>query len=165
MQSLGRRYVRTVNHLYRRTGTLWEGRFRACAVHAEDYLFACMRYIELNPVRAGIVSSPEDYRHSSFRCNGLGEENLLVTEHALYGALGRTPEKRQTAYQTLFRAQFDEDLIGKIRGATAAGHLLAGERFRMEAEAALARPLGPARRGRPRKKPGGLDGEQVEFGF
>ncbi len=83
MQALGRRYVRTVNHLYRRSGTLWEGRFRACGVRAEEYLLACMRYIELNRVRAGMVASPEAYRWSSFRRNGLGAADTLVAEHAL----------------------------------------------------------------------------------
>jgi len=165
MQALGRRYVRAVNHLYRRSGTLWEGRFRACAVRAEDYLLACMRYIELNPVRAGIVGSPAEYRWSSFRRNGLGEANPIVTEHALYRALGASAKAREAAYRALFRAHLDEDIIADIRAATTAGHLLAAERFRKETETALGRRLGPALRGRPRKRTGGLDGEQLDFGF
>jgi len=165
MQSLGRRYVRSVNHLYRRSGTLWEGRFRACAVRAEDYLLACMRYIELNPVRAGMVASPEAYRWSSFRRNALGEANALVEEHALYTALGATREARQAAYRALFRAELDDAVVADIRSATSSGHLLAAERFRKEAEAALGARLGPAPRGRPRKRSGGIDGEQTDFGF
>jgi len=165
MQSLGRRYVRMINHLYRRTGTLWEGRFRACAVHAEDYLLACMRYIELNPVRAGMVASPEDYPYSSFRRNGFGEASSIVHEHPVYAALGTSPAERQAAYRALFRSALEDELIAQIRSATAAGHLLAGERFRQQAEAALARRLGPAPRGRPRKKPDGPDREPADFGF
>ena len=165
MQALGRQYVRTVNHLYRRSGTLWEGRFRACGVRAEEYLLACMRYIELNPVRAGMVASPEAYRWSSFRRNGLGVDDPLVSEHPLYTALGPDPEARREAYRALFRAQLDEAIVADIRSATASGHLLASERFRKEAEAALGARLGPAPRGRPRKRAGGLDGEQIEMEF
>ena len=95
MQALGRRYVRYVNHTYRRSGTLWEGRFRACAVHAEDYLLSCMRYIELNPVRAGMVADPGDYRWSSYRQNGLGLADTMLTEHPLYTDLGETSPSRQ----------------------------------------------------------------------
>lgn len=165
MQSLGRRYVRYVNHAYRRSGTLWEGRFRACAVRAEDYLLGCMRYIELNPVRAGMVPSPEAYRWSSFRRNGLGEANPVVSEHSLYAALGSTPGARQAAYRSLFRVHLDEQVVADIRNATASGHLLAAERFRKEAEVALGQRLGPAPRGRPRKQADGVDGEQGDFGF
>ncbi len=73
MQSVGRRYVRYFNHVYGRTGTLWEGRYRATPIAAEDYLLACSRYIELNPVRAGMVVSPAHYRWSRYRCNAQGE--------------------------------------------------------------------------------------------
>jgi putative transposase len=72
MQTLGRYYVRYFNNTYRRTGTLWEGRFKSCVVDEENYLLVCQRYIELNPVRAGMVSAPEGYRWSSYRANGLG---------------------------------------------------------------------------------------------
>ncbi len=165
MQALGRRYVRAVNHLYRRSGTLWEGRFRACGVRAEEYLLACMRYIELNPVRAGMVASPEAYRWSSFRRNGLGAGDALVSEHPLYTALGTDPEARRNAYRALFRAQLDEAIVADIRGATAAGHLLASERFRKEAEAALGARLGPAPRGRPRTRAGDAEEHQLKIEF
>ena len=161
MQDLGRRYVRYVNHTYRRSGTLWEGRFRACAVHAEDYLLSCMRYIELNPVRAGMVTDPGDYRWSSYRRNGLGVADPMVTEHPLYTGVGDAPPSRQAAYRGLFRAELEESALTEIRVATASGHLLAGDRFRTEIEAARGVLLGPAPRGRPRKGGGGLDGEQL----
>jgi len=81
MQALGRRYVRYFNHTYRRTGTLWEGRFKSSLVQSEIYLLQCYRYIELNPVRADMVEEPSVYVWSSYRCNGLGVESELCTSH------------------------------------------------------------------------------------
>jgi len=79
MQTLGRYYVRYFNNTYRRTGTLWEGRFKSCVIDAEEYLLTCYRYIELNPVRAGMVESPSDYAWSSYGANGLGIDTKLCT--------------------------------------------------------------------------------------
>jgi putative transposase len=151
MQSLGRRYVRYVNHAYRRSGTLWEGRFKASPVHAEAYLLKCMRYIELNPVRAGMVEQPGDFRWSSFRCNGLGQSDPLVTEHAVYTALACTPNERRETYRATFRAQMDEEALTEIRSAAQAGTLLSGERFRRELERAHQIRLSARPRGRPPK--------------
>ena len=85
MKHLGQRYVQYVNRVYKRSGTLWEGRFRSSIVQAETYLLRCLRYIELNPVRAGMVDSPGAYRWSSFRANALGERNPLLTPHSVLG--------------------------------------------------------------------------------
>lgn len=95
MQSLGRHYVRYFNDTYRRTGTLWEGRFKSCVVDAENYLLICQRYIELNPVRAGMVESPEDYAWSSYSSNGLGRAAKLWTPHDAYLCLGTSPKKER----------------------------------------------------------------------
>ena len=152
MQALGRRYVRYVNEKYGRSGTLWEGRFRACGVHAEEYLMACMRYIELNPVRAGLAGSAELYRWSSHRRNALGIDDPLLVEHPLYSALGRDATERRKEYRALFGTQLDEATLEGIRAATNKGHLLATEGVRNRAEAKLGRPLGPAPRGRPPRK-------------
>jgi len=81
LQDLGRHFVPYINHCYQRTGTLWEGRFRASMVQEEDYLLTCYRYIELNPVRAAMVQRPEDYPWSSNRANAMGAADLLVTPH------------------------------------------------------------------------------------
>lgn len=151
MQSLGRRYVQYVNHSYRRTGTLWEGRFLASHVHAEAYLLKCMRYIELNPVRAGMVEQPGDYRWSSFRRNGLGQANSIVREHPIYSGLGSNPEERRRAYCDLFRAQMDAGVLNEIREASRAGTLLSGERFRREIEQTQQIRLTRRPRGRPPK--------------
>ena len=95
MQSLGRRYVRHVNTRYRRSGTLWEGRYRAAPIDSEAYFLACCRYIELKPVRAGMVGHARDYPWSSWRAQALGAGDPLVTPHALYRALGRSAAERQ----------------------------------------------------------------------
>lgn len=102
--SLGRRYVQYINRTYRRTGTLWDSRYKSSLVQAETYLLTCQRYIELNPVRAAMVEDPAHYRWSSYRANGLGQPNARLTPHSLYQALGRTSPERQAAYRALFRA-------------------------------------------------------------
>lgn len=164
MQTLGRRYVRYFNQLHQRSGTLWEGRYRACAVHAEDYLLGCMRYIELNPVRAGMVDDPGAHPWSSYRRNALGQADRLVTEHSLYSALGNSTGERRGAYRDLFRTHMDESTLAEIRAATCSGHLLAVERHRKEIEAARGLLLGPAPIGRPRKAVGAeSDREQADL--
>ena len=110
MQSVGRRYVRYVNHVYERTGTLWEGRYKASLVDSERYLLTCYRYIELNPVRAGMVESPEEYKWSSYRAHARGEVNRLVTDAFEYTALGKTDELRQVAYRALFNAHIERQV-------------------------------------------------------
>ena len=152
MQSLGGRYVRYVNETHGRTGTLWEGRYRSSLVDGERYLLACMRYIELNPVRAAMVTSPADYRWSSHRHHALGEADALITEHPLYDALGPTPEARRTAYRALFEAAIDEGLLSSIRGALNQGRAVAGPLFLADMESRLQRSLAPAQRGRPRRE-------------
>ncbi len=152
MQSLGGRYVRYVNATHGRTGTLWEGRYRASLVDGERYLLACLRYIELNPVRAKMVTGPAEYRWSSHRHHALGEADALITEHPLYDALGPTPEARRAAYRALFEAAIDEGLLSSIRGALNQGRAVAGPLFLAEMESRLQRSLAPAGRGRPRRE-------------
>lgn len=94
MKALGQRYVQYVNLAYRRSGTLREGRYRSCPTQAEAYLLACQRYIELNPVRAGMVEHPADDRWSSYRAHAQGEDNPLLQPHELYLALGADPPSR-----------------------------------------------------------------------
>lgn len=150
MQALGRRYVRYVNESYDRSGTLWEGRFRACAVHSEDYLLVCMRYIELNPVRAGLARSPDEYRWSSYRGNASGRADPLLTEHPLYTGLAAAPAERLIAYRQLFAEHIGDPELAEIRGATTSGHLLASEKSRRNFETERGRLLGPAPIGRPK---------------
>lgn len=165
MQSLGRRYVQYVNRSYGRSGTLWEGRFKASLVSAEDYLLKCCRYVELNPVRAGIVRHPDEYVWSSHGANGLGERSELVTPHELYLRLGRAREQRLAAYRSLFRTELDDEDLGAIRKSVNQGLPLGAERFRLEVEVALGRKLAADARGRPRKGSGGYAGEQGKLDF
>ncbi len=104
VKHLGQRYVQYVNRTYRRSGTLWEGRFRSCLTQHEHYVLACYRYIELNPVRAHIVSHPRDYRWSSYRANAEGRTDTLLTPHPEYRRLGRGEPNRLIAYRQLLTA-------------------------------------------------------------
>lgn len=151
MQYVGRYYVPYVNHTYGTSGTLWEGRYKASLIHDEEYLLTCMRYIELNPVRADMVRTPAQYRWSSYRCNGQGKEDERVTPHPLYMALGRTRVARQEAYKALFKAHLDKEVLGSIRSAWQTGTPLGNDYFRQKIEDRLKRKVGQARRGRPNK--------------
>ena len=152
MQSLGRRYVRAVNAAYRRSGTLWEGRYRAAPIDSEAYFLACCRYIELNPVRARMASTPRAYRWSSYRAHVHGTADALVSDHPLYRALGRSAETRQNAYRALFRTALEPEFVAALRAATNGGWALGGERFKREIADALGRRVAPLPRGRPRKE-------------
>ena len=141
MQKLGARYVRYFNRRHRRTGTLWEGRFKSAPVHDGAYFFTCSRYIELNPVRAGMVVDPGEYRWSSFRRNALGVSDALVTSHHVYERLDATEGKRCAAYTALFASHLEPETLDAIRKATWNGDPLGGVRFRAELEATLDRRL------------------------
>jgi putative transposase len=146
MKHLGQRYVQYVNRMYRRSGTLWEGRFRSCLTQSEAYVLACYRYIELNPVRAGMTWHPSVYRWSSFAVNARGERSNLIIPHEQYLSLGRSAEARREAYRQLFRAELDPDVVMAIREATNGNVALGSNRFQVEVETALGRR---ARRGQP----------------
>ncbi len=154
LQSVGRRYVQYFNYSYKRTGTLWEGRYKATLIDSESYLLICSRYIELNPVRAkGMkISHPRDYPWSSYRHNALGEDNALITTHALYQQLGGTVKGRQAAYRALFRAQVSEKATNEIREATNKGWALGNDHFRDKVQALSGRRVQPLPRGRPKKE-------------
>jgi putative transposase len=149
MQHLGRRYVRYLNDTYRRSGTLWEDRFKASLVDSECYFLQCCRYIELNPVRARIVSAPEDYRWSSYRCHALGTHDGLLSAHKEYERLGSNPQARQAAYRALFDSEQSAIELERIRTTINQGWPLGSDRFRFETEQALKRAASPPKRGRP----------------
>lgn len=139
MQAIGTRYVRYFNRRYARTGTLWEGRFRSTLVDSQRYLFACSRYIELNPVRAQIVDRPGLYAWSSFRHNATGEPDAILTPHPLYLALGARGAERRSAYRTMFAEELGPDALEAIRKATNSGAVLGTATFREQIEDALRR--------------------------
>ena len=113
LQAIGRVYVQYFNTVHRRTGTLWEGRYRAAIVDDERYLLTCMRYIELNPVRAGMVADPADYPWSSHRATAYGAMDRLITPHAEYRQLDGVATARRAAYRELFRSSFDRRRIAR----------------------------------------------------
>ena len=168
MQSVGRRYVQYINRTYKRTGTLWEGRYKSCVVQEAHYFLLCSRYIELNPVRAGMVADPGLYRWSSYRHNGLGHADERLTPHAEYLALGASNQDRLAHYRSQFRSQLDEEALLDIRLALTQGQPLGNCRFREAQYKAVGIRQTQARRGRPPKSIGdaiGIDGEQSGFGF
>jgi putative transposase len=152
MKHLGQHYVQYVNRTHGRSGTLWEGRFRSSLVEIEWYFLRCQRYIELNPVRAGIVRSPEAYRWSSFAANALGRRDALVTPHAAFIALGGEDSGRRAAYLELFRTELEPRELDEIRMSTNAGYAIGTERFRREVEQEVGRRAGPGKSGRPTRK-------------
>ena len=151
MQSMGRRYVRYFNTKYQRSGTLWEGRFKACLIDTDAYLLSCYRYIELNQIRAKMAQYPGEYPWSSYRMHTFGEHNSLITKHGLYLAFGVTNEERQAAYRQFCALSLDQETLQQIRRATNKGWVLGSEDLRHAAEAQAQRPLRPLPRGRPRK--------------
>lgn len=152
MQMIGRYYVQYFNNKYKRTGTLWEGRYKATLIDTEDYLLTCMRYIEQNPVRAkGMVSHPSDYLWSSYPFNALGQKDALIAPHLEYKRLGKTEKERQLAYQHLFRARIPEITLNAIRDATNKAWVLGSSRFKKRMSKKLKRPVESNGQGGDRK--------------
>ncbi len=132
MRELGRRYVPYFNSRHGRTGTLWEGRFRSCLVESREYVLACHRYIERNPVRAGMVRSLSDYPWSSFRANSGQAEDRGLTEHPEYVALASDPASRCAAYRRFCEDDEDSTFVSAVRDATSGGLPLVGEALRSQ---------------------------------
>ena len=159
MKSIGQLYAQYINKTYERCGNLWEGRFKSCLVQSEQYVLACYRYIELNPVRAGLVARADEYAWSSYCANARGQVSELVAPHEEYLRLGRTPAERQAAYRDLFRLVHG-DQLEDIRSATDSGYVLGSASFK----ALMARTLGrrvemgrPGRRAQKAKATDQLD--------
>ena len=152
LQQVGRLYVLYINKSYRRSGTLWEGRHKASLVDAEHYLLACYRYIEMNPVTARMVATPDEYRWSSYAGHAWGKPNRLISGHELYDRLGHNPEARQFAYRELFRHSLSDKDTHAIRESLAFNYPLGNDRFREQVESALGRKVGEKQRGRPRRQ-------------
>jgi putative transposase len=163
MRGLGQRYVQYFNRRYDRSGTLWEGRFRSCMVDSASYVLACYRYIERNPVRAGMVPSARDYPWSSHDGNSGAACNKLLTPHVEFLALGLEETGRHKAYLGLFSVEDDPAFLAEIRDATNGGFALVGDRLRSTLPAdqrrRLARRL-PGPQGKASPQP---DGRQAEL--
>lgn len=151
MQRVGRKFARVVNLRWGRTGTLFEGRFRSSLVDTESYLFTCMSYIELNPVRAGMVSAPGDYAWSSYAHNASGNPRAPIVPHPLYFSLGVDAAERGKAYCDMVRAGPSDSDIERIRTSARKCRALGSEDFCAQLEARLERLVVAREQGRPRK--------------
>jgi len=152
MQAVGRAYVRYFNLRHGRSGTLWEGRYRSNLIESERYLLACMVYIDLNPVRAGMVAQPEDFRWSSHRhCIGQASDKL-VSHHALFWGLGNTPFAREAAYSALVQAGLQTDQQTQLTHSALSGWALGSADFLETLGATTPRRLAPGKPGRPPKR-------------
>lgn len=147
MQYIGRYYVQYFNFQYQRTGTLWEGRYKATLLDSEDYLLTCSRYIELNPVRADMVKNPSEYPWSSFHYNALGKNDKLLTPHLVYRRLGTDPATRQSNYYALFNNHIQKATLEEIRSATNKAWVLGNDRFKDKIEKLMVRQVQPKLRG------------------
>ncbi|MEZ5488831.1 MAG: transposase [Gammaproteobacteria bacterium] len=152
MKNLGQRFVQYINKSYRRSGTLWEGRFKSCITQEERYVLTCYRYIELNPVRAGMVSQPQDYLWSSYKFNAHGQPDSCITPHRLYLSLAASQENRLAAYCALVENGMNEKDIKAIRSATKGNFVLGNNRFQRQIGNALGQRTQPGRPGRPPKE-------------
>ena len=138
--------------MYQRTGTLWEGRYRATLIDSESYLLTCYRYIELNPVRAALGSEPGDYPWSSYAFHTHGEVNPLIQDHPLYLDLGQSDKERRDAYRALFEEHLSEATLQAVREATNNAWVLGGEKFKTKIQTTLQRRVKPLPRGGNRRK-------------
>ncbi len=158
MQMLGRYYVQYFNSRYQRTGTLWESRYKATLIDTEQYFLTCMRYIELNPVRAKkMVDHPSKYPWSSYLFNARGQRDKLVMPHREYKRLGKSDAERQSAYRQLFRTHITESTLGDIREATNKAWVLGSERFKKRIEKKIGRSVESSGHGGDRKSGGYLN--------
>jgi putative transposase len=153
MQAVGSRYVGSFNSRYRRTGTLWEGRFKAALVDTDSYLLTCYRYIELNPVRAHMTNDPADYPWSSYHHNAFGQYSPLIAPHEQYTALGTTPDTRQAAYRALIDEKLEEKQLADLRQHTRQQRAWGSERIKEQIEALTRRSVSVSPRGYPGNRP------------
>ena len=161
MKRVAQRYVQHINRTYRRSGGLFEGRYRSALIDADSYLLACHRYIELNPVRASMVAAPGDHPWSSYRANALGMADAIIQPHPLYLALADTDQARRAAYRRLFEDRLSDEALGSLRESANGGFVLGPARFERQIAALVGRRTWKGRPGRPRQAID--DGEQGEL--
>jgi putative transposase len=152
MQWVGRYYVPYFNRKYKREGTLWKGRYKATVLESEQYFMTCCRYIELNPVRCGLVAEPSEYRWSSYLHHIGVKQDLIITDHPKYWALGNTPFEREAIYKELIESPLTEAEIEQLREHTSKGWALGTASFMAALKKKTNRRLVPAKKGRPVKQ-------------
>ena len=148
-QSIGRHFVPYINKTDQRRGGLWEGRHKGNIIESEAYFLSCMRYIEMNPVRAGMVDHPAKYRWSSYTSNAQGVDNSIIQLHEQYLALGKTSEDRQAAYRGLFAIKTDAEELDMIRASLYSGTPMGNECFKKQIEVMTGCKVGVIKPGRP----------------
>lgn len=153
MQWIGRHYVPYFNQKYSRSGTLWQGRYKATVIESERYFMACSAYIELNPVRTGLAYAPQDYPWTSYAHHVGIHLNPVITDHALYWALGNTPFSREAAYRNLLEQGLTADEVLAVTEATRKGWALGSDKYKAQLEKTFNRRVQPAKRGRPARLP------------
>lgn len=151
VQWVGRQYVPWFNRKYQRSGTLWQGRFKASVIDADAYFLLCCRYIESNPLRANLAATIEDYPWSSYAHHAGKMSSVLITDHPLYWALGNTPFQREMTYQELATQTISHEQQEQIKHALLKGWPLGSARYVANLEARTERRVAPAKRGRPKK--------------
>ncbi len=151
MKRVAGRQTRYVNKLEKRTGSLWEGRFKSSIVSQREYLAACCRYVELNPLRAGMVTHPGKYRWSSYGCRGEGKKDLVVDLDSSYLALGKNKSQRQAAYAEYVIGTVPDYELKLIRESLQRGQLTGSSRFREEIFSRLGIRFSNKGPGRPKK--------------
>lgn len=157
MQNLGRAYVQTFNARHRRTGTLWEGRYKSCLVGSGEYVLRCHRYIELNPVRACMVDDPARYRWSSHPGNAGLACDPLLTRHPAYNGLGLDSSERTAAYLALFKERLSDENLAEIRAYLQQQRALGSSTFQRRVERELQRYAAVRPAHRPRKLPASIE--------
>ena len=150
IMAMGRRYVQYINRRYERIGNLWESRYRSSLVEANAFLIPCQQFIELIPVRSGLVKDPARYPWSSYRANALGEADPLISPHPLYESLGRGEKSRQAAYRAVFDSQTENSNGDQIQLALIQNQPLGNARFYSRIERVVGERREPRPRGRPR---------------
>lgn len=156
MQAIGRSYVRYFNDSHKRTGTLWEGRYRSTLIQTDRYLMACMAYLDLNPVRAGLTSEARDYPWSSHGCYTGARNDKLITPHALFWELANTPFGREAAYSDLVKAGISTDQQEILTRSVLAGWALGGSDFIADLQKKTERRVNKSKAGRPFSKTNGV---------
>ncbi|MDH3636618.1 MAG: transposase [Gammaproteobacteria bacterium] len=149
-QSIGRNYVQYFNEYFDMSGTLWEGRYRATVIDSKTYLLTCSRYIELNPVRGGLVKKPVDYRWSSYAHNALGKADAMISAHGEYLKLGNNDKERAKAYRALFKQKLSSQTVQTITETALKGWVLGDDKFARKIEKLSGRRASRLPKGRPR---------------
>lgn len=152
MKFLGAKYVRYINKIYKRTGTLWEGRFKCSLIDGELYFLTCLQYIEMNPVRAGIVNSPELYRWSSYRFRAFGEKSSVLDFDPWYNSLGSNAEEKQLSYRRFFQNSIPKSAYQLIREMTNKGGIVGRSSFKEQIQKIVGREIIFRSPGRPKRQ-------------